>query len=110
MSDSQQQQSVQREAALSSDSNHCFVCGPLILLAWGLNSPWMEISAVASLRRYLSIWGTVMLLMAASSLVCSTMSWQTGCGARVTVFYRPGRHSLSKRVDGRNASALRRLV
>ena len=28
MSDSQQQQSVQREAALSSDSNHCFVCGP----------------------------------------------------------------------------------
>ncbi|MEC7077973.1 MAG: PaaI family thioesterase [Pseudomonadota bacterium] len=28
MSDSQQQQSVQREAALSSDSNNCFVCGP----------------------------------------------------------------------------------
>ena len=28
MSDSQQQQSVQREAALASDSNHCFVCGP----------------------------------------------------------------------------------
>ena len=28
MSDSQQQQSVQREATLSSDSNHCFVCGP----------------------------------------------------------------------------------
>tara|TARA_B100000161_G_C33553235_1_gene416437 strand:- start:51 stop:491 length:441 start_codon:yes stop_codon:yes gene_type:complete len=28
VSDSQQQQSVQREAALSSDSNYCFVCGP----------------------------------------------------------------------------------
>ena len=28
MSDSQQQRSVQHEAALSSDSNHCFVCGP----------------------------------------------------------------------------------